>query len=577
MNEPLVCWIVMAFFLGWRPFTMMYRAQKWFQKLGVWFQWYSLTMVSLVLLVARTFYDFVRFEVIGFKCLAEDKIKQNLDSVPLTPDDQAKLRIFPWLKWLALFGPLVGVLALGFLCYHVYQYALSIKKIREQDEQEAIKSNRATLICKGRKARARGRVGVVVDVDDCPYDLPVKIRWDDGQTPHADWCREEEVEIIYESINAWRITEREDLNLLVIVMPGIFILMAMRAEIRVLEVMTASWWRTRPLDGPSWEQGSELLMNTYTADLEVASAFQYVTVWGFAQLVMAFFSLEQLSKNVNSELTVLKRERSKLKAANQHLLNAWPPDVPLPHHLTTQGGKAQSLLIERVVDQPPPEPQPTATFAWTDNNKSFFSKVLATFSKTNSSSWERGRGSLAATFAEKGIEDEVVRASQEHTSSMKWAGLQGVWAYILIGVVRSVCDIVATLLDVLPYHELSMKWQALVLDRVSAVFGFVTLLCVYNMTIILRMEDIRKSTAMGRNAVQKFIALRFLLLLGQLQPSALTFLSKSVTHWNFSDYQAKLLHATLLNYECLGIIILNIVLWRPRDPIAAPAGYIGIQ
>merc|ERR1719162_1641518 len=70
--------------------------------------------------------------------------------------------------------------------------------------------------------------------------------------------------------------------------------MAMRAEIRILEVMTAS-----TIDpGTEWASYELPLMGTYMADLQLSAASQYLVVCAFGCLCCKFFNITQLEKMI---------------------------------------------------------------------------------------------------------------------------------------------------------------------------------------------------------------------------------------------------------------------------------------
>merc|ERR1719469_270013 len=72
----------------------------------------------------------------------------------------------------------------------------------------------------------------------------------------------------------------------------VFILMAMRAEIRIWAVMTGSAWLPFH-NGPqppakTWEVVKTLEMATFTTDLELAGFFQYLTIFSFGTLCVGY-------------------------------------------------------------------------------------------------------------------------------------------------------------------------------------------------------------------------------------------------------------------------------------------------
>mmetsp|Transcript_60337 Transcript_60337/g.127788 ORF Transcript_60337/g.127788 Transcript_60337/m.127788 type:complete len:449 (+) Transcript_60337:69-1415(+) len=85
-------------------------------------------------------------------------------------------------------------------------------------------------------------------------------------------------------------TQQESLVLLVIALPLVFIIMAMRSEIRALAVMTGSAWTPHHDmdDGADWEEVKTLELAMYRMNLEVANFFQYMTIFLFGRLCVRY-------------------------------------------------------------------------------------------------------------------------------------------------------------------------------------------------------------------------------------------------------------------------------------------------
>lgn len=101
------------------------------------------------------------------------------------------------------------------------------------------------------------------------------------------------------------------------------------------------------------------------------------------------------------------------------------------------------------------------------------------------------------------------------------------------------------------------------LDKYQPVFVFTAMLCIYNWTIIQRLQDIKRKEALGHNATLKFIGVRALLLVGDGQ----TFLLHGIVgkRWlHLSDSQADLLHSVLLIPECFLVVLWNWRMWSGR-------------
>lgn len=266
----------------------------------------------------------------------------------------------------------------------------------------------------------------------------------------------------------WRMNRERFTILVVIAMPLMFILFAMRAEIRIWAVMTGSCWLPYVKDRPAsitWEKVRDAEMALYHSDIEMASFFVFITINTFARLCTNYLT-----------------------------------DAPAAYRFT-----------------------------------------------------------------------------------LKWAGLQGVYLYVIFGAIRSLSNVVISLLVGLPqmaaYKAKLLSTQAQILDKSDPVFMVATVLCVYNMIILCRMEDIKKKLG---NANLKFQATRILVLLAQFQMKILIGLTvgskiyellmhlppKYAVHvdpllksWHLSVPRAQLLHAALLNIECLFVALFNRCAW----------------
>ncbi|CAE7280272.1 unnamed protein product [Symbiodinium microadriaticum] len=170
---------------------------------------------------------------------------------------------------------------------------------------------------------------------------------------------------------------------------------------------------------------------------------------------------------------------------------------------------------------------------------------------------------------------------EEYMTPVAYASVQGVYAFVFIGVLRTVFDITVTYLSEMPeYHEKAELIQNQVLSKVATIFSFVTLLCMLNMVLISKVPDIERGL---RNANPKFLGVRLLLLITQIQPQVLQgitvgsplyktlnenakklHIEEMFAKWTFTPKQALLAHAAALNYECLLVAILTYCMWRLR-------------
>lgn len=253
---------------------------------------------------------------------------------------------------------------------------------------------------------------------------------------------------------------------LVIAMPIVFILMAMRAEIRVWAVMTGSAWLPYH-EGPQppaadWATAKALELTAYRAGLETASMFQYFTIFSFGQLCVGYLR----------------------------------------------------------------------------------------------------------------------NAPEQYRFAFKWAGLQGVYLYVIMGALRSA----ATIAEVILSQSKNEKYKilgAIIQDKVltftAPIATAAALMCVYNMLIVGKMDDIKK--VLG-SVTMKFQATRLLVLISQIQqgvllglvvgasvyeqtqkPTVPKAIREHVAGWDLSTDRAMLIHAALLNIECLIVVLMNRCTW----------------
>jgi len=176
-------------------------------------------------------------------------------------------------------------------------------------------------------------------------------------------------------------------------------------------------------------------------------------------------------------------------------------------------------------------------------------------------------------------------APTEYRWALNWAGLQGVYLYVIMGTVRSCFTLAIAILGEFGLHKDNVTIATLrekVMSQVGPVFTVATLLCVFNMYVLGKMADIRANLG---SANLKFQATRGLVLISQIQLQVLMGLTVNsslyntivehenalpqqyqhvVQDWDLSPYRAKLMHAALLNYECLLVVLFNRWVWGTR-------------
>jgi len=209
-----------------------------------------------------------------------------------------------------LVAPLLASLALVVNLLHVWCFAMEQKReseglyAREETlEQMAIRlgpEGIAPMVLSRCRVSSngidKGEAEIVAMDLEATDAMQVKVRY--SATGNQDWVPRREVTNAVEKLDPWCLRKPADLTLMVIMMPAVFVVLALRAEIRILQVFLGTGFDPSRMRWGSFKLWRE---DTYAADLECAAAFQYLTVWAFIQLCKKFFSLAELSKRV--ELT----------------------------------------------------------------------------------------------------------------------------------------------------------------------------------------------------------------------------------------------------------------------------------
>merc|ERR1712107_933981 len=283
----------------------------------------------------------------------------------------------------------------------------------------------------------------------------------------------ENIRILYDKQNFWEADIKDDATVCLILLPGVFILMAMKAELRVLELSTGSVVKSYALKDFNWDERALWLLSTYTADLEVAMAFQFVTVVAFGLLCCSYFGIKEsvsdLRKNVNTIFNIY-------------------------------GARSSDQEDQTIMD------------------------------------------------AFRTAKEKLHSIAEQSSFQLTWAGMQGIWAYCVLGVVRC---FLAILIQVFRQQHLKAAHDYLqntVLNNFSIVFSFFTFVCIINMAILLKMPELTKDEAMGKRASLKFLACRGLLLISQMQAMVLKFIGKYVLK-SLGENRSLLCNACLLTVE----------------------------
>lgn len=427
----------------------------------------------------RAIYDVIKYDFCMLHLLQADDLQ-----VHVPRSLRSTLQMPQWLKAAVLVAPLLATCALLINLWHVKCFVT-----QQKTESEALYARRETLEQMEARLGAEGiapmvlsrcRVNsngvdrgeaeiVAIDIEATDF-AQVKVRYSNGC---QDWVLKQEVVNAVEGRDPWCLRMPADMTLLVIMMPAAFAVLALRAEIRILQVFLGTGFEGH--DPSDWSSFKLWREGTYSADLECAAAFQYLTVLAFIQLCKKFFSLAELSKRV--EIT-------------------------------------ENTLRLR-----------------------------------------------CGYTVESHLKEDVDRADKAHYTILAQAGLQGLYCYTLVGVLRCVLNL-ATIVWSLTHSGRVCELGVEAMEYFQPVFVFTAVLCIYNWGVIQSLDDLKRPEALGKNATCKFIGVRFLLLIGDGQKGILALVAKK---WPdlLSREQGELLHALLLAAECLLVVGWNYFQW-PR-------------
>lgn len=439
MNEPLLCWIGLLLVTLWKWATSTEYGMKMLRRRVAphlrghsWLvEWYSIAISLLGLFLMRTLYDVFVFDYWKDHFLTASGLQ---DALPGDAKYKDGLELQPWLRVAAVVMPFVGFVCFIVNVIHVFYFVRRQKVQREQEET---------------MAAAAG-----------------------------------------EESSPWHLDKWATLTLLVIMTPAVFVVMAMRAQIRILQVFLGTSFH----QGDDWRSYKLWRTETYDMDLQCAAAFQYLTVAAFVRLVSQFFNMGDLIQAVE-EITEMR---------------------PTELHTRLKRHETQPVETQSV------------------------------------------QASLRRSLK--------VEEDKQHYA-LTFAGMQGMWSYIIVGFARCILGIVMACLQEL---EDSSHWARAALDSLNKwaveaqfkpVFVFTAVLCVYNWGIIQKLQDIKRDDAFGKSATLKFMGVRLLLLLGDMQKAALQGHVGKVL-LGLSAYQGDLLHAILLLFECALVVAWNMLMWH---------------
>lgn len=191
---------------------------------------------------------------------------------------------------------------------------------------------------------------------------------------------------------------------------------------------------------------------------------------------------------------------------------------------------------------------------------------------------------LANSFNQQAepMETDTNTVSRDGTILLQ-LGILGLHSFVILGVVKTVFNMIIAMCSANWKLEAMVEpFQQVFLQTFDPVFVFATILSVINMLLLGKMEMVEKVLP---NVNMKFNATRALLLIGQGQLTVLraattdgdTHTSKflSMLHkipfapfnhmeWWFDMNQARLVHSSLLCFECLAVVIFNDKMWTNK-------------
>lgn len=239
----------------WREVMRWDCAQNFVHRLGKPFnrilQWHYLFFIGLTVLMVQNMVEVVWYNYYKLDWLNPARVQETYSEKGIPPDTAAQLEIPEWLRRISVAGPIVGSVAFLGIIAQVIRNVLRVKgvaKDRFKQSQE------------GGSAREAG-----------------------------DYLKRDESSLADISDGAyWRPTKRQDMVLLVIAMPAVFIVMSVRSTQRMWMIMRAS-------DTGKMER---IDLALFTENLELASVCQYYIVFVFSQLCMVFIKKEESSKEI---------------------------------------------------------------------------------------------------------------------------------------------------------------------------------------------------------------------------------------------------------------------------------------
>jgi len=194
------------------------------------------------------------------------------------------------------------------------------------------------------------------------------------------------------------------------------------------------------------------------------------------------------------------------------------------------------------------------------------------------------------------------RSLQRDSFIVRCLALGGLWLFAFLGILKAVVTLIIGMIISDRENVRLVQPIYAIMKMLNPVFVFATVLSVIYMTMLGKMDVVKKRFP-GAN--KKFHATRALLLIGQVQFSVLQLfittngtspLSRALhnitthgtspflhkierrsTYPDFGIHQARLLHSSLLCFECLIVAIVNLIVWNRECKGRPPFVLVGSE
>jgi len=224
-----------------------------------------------------------------------------------------------WLRWLGIVAPCFGLVFFLLNVAHVAEWTHD-RMVANMDKRSARRKGQGDFLLRNSPVIHMKRQAIIVVGAPQPDDKQIMIKYTDG-TGGFDWVFRDPVskkfgtlEAVIEETSPWKMSVQEEMSLVVIIMPAIFIMMALFAEIRCIQLIGGTLFHEWQAEGGTWHEFQIWHRSTEQMDLECAATFQFIIVAAFARLCSWFFSLDKLVGEVDQRMVNTDTHRNELKA-----------------------------------------------------------------------------------------------------------------------------------------------------------------------------------------------------------------------------------------------------------------------